>query len=157
MALILCPKCGKVMGSMAKGCAQCGYSIVENALEEKVRKIIKADCGLAAMDYLETQGYSREKASDYVHDFINKHPECITNKFSDPAPLQCPKCGNKSVKEALFSLYDYKCGICGHEWVRCPKCGGCNIDIMRVTPLRALKRSWNTCKNCGHKWRRPSH
>lgn len=156
MALILCPKCGRAIGNMEKACPQCGYSAEENTLtlENKVRKIIIEDCGLTAMDYLETQGYSRDAARKYVNDYIDRHPECIANKISGPAPLQCPKCGCGSVRNVWFSIYDHKCQICGHEWVRCPKCGKSNIKIIRVAPLSAVKSSINKCKDCGHKWRR---
>jgi len=154
MALILCPECGKEVSSMAKACPQCGYPIVENTLEYKVRKIIIEDCCLTAMDYLETQGYSSDEAYRHVHNYINRHPECIANKISGPIPLQCPKCGSRSVKDVWFSIYDHKCQVCGHEWVKCPECGKSNIEITKAAPISAVKSSFNKCKNCGHEWRR---
>lgn len=126
-----------------------------DVLECKLAKMIKEEDGITAIEFMEDQGYSINEAFQYIDDIIEKYPECNIHEPPQPAPLQCPNCGSTSVKEALFSLYDHKCEVCGHEWVRCPKCGDCNIDITRVTPLRALKRSWNTCKKCGYEWRRP--
>ena len=66
----------------------------------------------------------------------------------------CPRCGSTYISKPIWSLYDYKCGTCGHEWVRCPRCGGSNIKIRRVPPVSAVKNSLNKCKDCGHDWRR---
>ena len=66
--------------------------------------------------------------------------------------VECPRCGSTNFSKPTWSLYDYKCGTCGHEWVRCPKCGGSNIKITKTPPLCAGKNSFNKCKNCGHDW-----
>ena len=66
----------------------------------------------------------------------------------------CPRCGSTNFSKPIWSLYDYKCGTCGHEWVRCPRCGGSNIKIRRIPPVSAVKNSLNKCKDCGHDWRR---
>ncbi len=66
----------------------------------------------------------------------------------------CPRCGSTYISKPIWSLYDYKCKTCGHEWVRCPRCGGSNIKIRRVPPVSAVKNSLNKCKDCGHDWRR---
>lgn len=126
-----------------------------DVLQQKIEEIIKEQSPIKAIRFLEVQGYSLQEAHKYVKEYIEKNPGCNIYEPPQPAPLQCPNCGSTSAKEALFSLYDHQCEVCGHEWVRCPKCGNCNIDITRVTPLRALKRSWNTCKKCGYEWRRP--
>ena len=64
----------------------------------------------------------------------------------------CPRCGSTYISKPIWSLYDYKCKTCGHEWVRCPRCGGSNIKITKTPPLCAGKNSFNKCKTCGHDW-----
>ena len=75
-------------------------------------------------------------------------PKCFQQTY------RCPRCGSTNFSKPIWSLYDYKCGTCGHEWVRCPRCGGSNIKIRRVPPVSAVKNSLNKCKDCGHDWRR---
>lgn len=73
-------------------------------------------------------------------------PKCFQQTY------HCPRCGSTNFSKPIWSLYDYKCGTCGHEWVRCPRCGGSNIKITKTPPLCAGKNSFNKCKDCGHDW-----
>ncbi len=125
-----------------------------DVLQQKIEEIIKEQSPIKAIRFLEVQGYSLQEAHKYVKEYIEKNPGCNIHEPPQPAPLQCPNCGSTNFSKPIWSLYDYKCGTCGHEWVRCPRCGGSNIKIRRIPPVSAVKNSLNKCKDCGHDWRR---
>ena len=119
-------------------------SLLSNIIEET--KEIPADYNEALKEY---QARNRKK---YGIPERFRHSDDSNDKNS--RNRGCPRCGSTYISKPIWSLYDYKCKTCGHEWVRCPRCGGSNIKIRRVPPVSAVKDSLNKCKDCGHDWRR---
>ena len=119
-------------------------SLLSNIIEET--KEIPADYNEALKEY---QARNRKK---YGIPERFRHSDDSNDKNS--RNRGCPRCGSTYISKPIWSLYDYKCKTCGHEWVRCPRCGGSNIKIRRVPPVSAVKNSLNKCKDCGHDWRR---
>ena len=70
---------------------------------------------------------TKEIPADY-NEALKELRERNRKKYGIPKQFRysagCPRCGSTYISKPIWSLYDYKCKTCGHEWVRCPRCGG---------------------------------